>query len=94
MHSIRVAAFRFKLDGHMFDAEFGRDASSDGLQQIAREAVVIAVHLHMCRHHDEARFNGPDVQVMDILHAGNGFDGGRNQRGADTGGSGLQQNFK
>lgn len=87
---IRVAAFCFKLDGDMFDAELGRDPASDRLKQIAGESLVIPVNLNVRRHHDEAWLDRPNVQVMDILHPWNGFDGGRDLRRADTGGSGFQ----
>ena len=85
-----MAAFRFKLDGHMLDAELGRDPGSNRLKQIAGKSLVISVHLNMCCHHDEAWLDRPNMQVVDILDTWNGFDGGRDLCGADTGGSGLQ----
>jgi hypothetical protein len=64
------------------------------LEEVGREGLVVAVDLHMRGHHDEARFNRPNMQVMDILHAGNGFDGGGDLRGAEAGRGGLQEDLK
>ena len=58
------------------------------------KSLVISVDLNMCRHHDEPWFDRPNMQVVDILHTGNGFDSGCDLRGADTGGSRFQKNFK
>ena len=91
---LRVAAFRLQLDGEMLDAKLGGDPSPDRLEQVAGQGLVITVDLHMCRHHDEPWFDRPNVQVVDVLHAGNGFDSGCDLRGADTGWSRLQKNFK
>ena len=90
MDGIRVAAYCFKLDGHMLDPELSRDPASDRLKQIAGESLVIPVNLNVRRHHDEAWLDRPNVQVVDILPPWNGFDGSRDLRGADTGGGGLQ----
>ena len=89
-----MAAFGFELDRQMLDAEVGCDALSDGVEQFAGEGFIVSVDLHMRGHHDEARLNRPDVQVMDILHTGNGFDGGGDLRGADAGRGGLQEDLK
>ncbi len=84
VNGLGVAAFRLKLNREMLDAEFCRDPVPDRLQQVAGQGLVISVDLHMRRHHDEAWFDRPNVQVVDILHAGNGFDGGRDLGGADA----------
>ena len=85
-----MAALCLKLDGQVFDAEVGGDQVSNRLEQIAGQGLIVSVYLHMCRHHDQARFNGPDVEVMDIFYAWNGLDGGRDLGWADTGRGGLQ----
>lgn len=85
VHGLRMAADCFQLDGQVLDAELGSDPLSNRVKQIAGERLVVSVDLHMCRHHDEARFDRPDVQVVDILHAGYGFDGGCDLRRTDPG---------
>ena len=89
-----MAALRLKLNGQVFDAEVGGDTVSNRLKQIAGERLVVSVHLHVCRHHNEAWLDRPDVQVMDIFYAWNGLDAGRHLRWADTGRSGFQKYLK
>ena len=88
--SLRMAAFRLQLDREVLDAEVRRDPAPDRLKEVACQCLVVPVDLHMCRHHDEAWFDRPNVQIMDVLHAGNGLDGGRNLCGAHTGWSRFQ----
>ena len=94
VHGVRVAAFRFQLDGQVFDAEVGCDALSDGMEEVAGQGLIVPIDLYMRGHHDEARLDRPDVEVMHVLHAGNGFDGGGDLRGADAGRGGLQKDLK
>lgn len=94
VHGIRVATFCFKLDGQVLDAEVGCDALSDGMEEVAGERLIVPVDLYMGGHHDEARLNGPDVQVMDIFYAWNGLDSGGDLSGADAGRGGLQKDLK
>ncbi len=65
-----MAAFRFELDGLVFDLEFVGHPIPDCLEEVGREGLVAAIDLHVGRHHDEAWFHRPDVEVMDVLHAG------------------------
>ncbi len=85
-----MAAFRFELDGLVFDLEFVGHPIPDCLEEVGREGLVAAIDLHVGRHHDEAWFHRPDVEVMDVLHAGDGLDGCRNECRAHAGWSGLQ----
>lgn len=85
-----MAAFRFELDGLVFDLEFVGHPIPDCLEEVGREGLVAAIDLHVGRHHDEAWFHRPDVEVMDVLHAGDGFDGGGDQRGTHAGRGGFQ----
>ena len=94
MHGFRMTAFCLQLDGQMLDLEFARNPMLDRLEQIAGQGLIIPVHLHMRGQHDKARFNGPDVQVVDIPHAWNGLDGGRDLGRAHAWWCGLQQYFK
>ena len=80
-----MAAFGFELDRQVLDAEVDCDALSDGMEEVAGERLIVPVDLYMGGHHDEARLNGPDVEVMHVLHAGDGFDGGGDLSGADAG---------
>ena len=91
---VGMAAFGFQLNGQMFNLEFTGHPASDRLEKVGCEGLVAAVDLHVGGHHDKSRFDGPDVQVMDVLHAGDGFDGGRHERRADAGRGGLQEDLK
>lgn len=90
MDGFGMAAFRFELDGLVFDLEFVGHPIPDCLEEVGREGLVAAIDLHVGRHHDEAWFHRPDMEVMDVLHAGDGLDGCRDKGRAHAGWSGLQ----
>ena len=89
-----MAAFGFELDRQVLDLEFTGHPIPDRLKEVGREGLVVAVDLDMRGHHDEAWFDRPNMKVMDILHAGDGFDGGCHLGRAQAGRGGLQENLK
>ena len=94
MYGFGMAADCFQLNRQVLDAEVGCDPLPNRVEQFAGEGFIVSVDLHMRGHHDEARLDSPNVEVMDILHAGDGFDGGGDLRGADAGRGGLQEDLK
>ena len=75
MDVVGIAAMGFQLDRHVFDAEVGGNPVMDRAEQRVGEDCVISIHQHMGGEHDEARFYGPDMEIMHVLHAGQGLDG-------------------
>lgn len=75
---VRIATLRFQLNGHVFDSEIRRDPVLDQLQQLQRRAMMF--DHDVAGEHDQPRFDRPNVQVMHVLDAGNGF-----HRGCDIG---------
>ncbi len=59
MDVVGIAAFGFKLDRHVFDAEICRDTVLNQLQQLRRGAMLF--DHDVAGEHDEARLDRPDV---------------------------------
>jgi len=73
-----IAALGFQLNGHVFDAEICRDPVLDQLQQLQRGAMMF--DHDVAGEHDQPGLDRPNVQIMDVPHAGDGF-----HRGCDMG---------
>ena len=74
MDSVWVATVRAHLNRHMLDAEIAGHTCADGSKQFVGESRVVSIDQHVTGHHDEARLNCPDMQIVDILDARDRFD--------------------
>ena len=63
------------LNGHMSDSEFCDDSGADSMEQIIGDRRIVSLDQYMTGHHNQARFDCPDMEVMDISHAGDRLDG-------------------
>lgn len=79
---VRIAALGFQLNGHVFDAEIRRDPVLDQLQQLQRGAMMF--DHDVAGEHNQPRFDRPNVQIMHVPHAGDGFHRGCDMRRADA----------
>lgn len=69
-----VAALRFHLDREVLDAELGSHLTADGVEQLVGEGGIVAFHHDVTGQHHEARLDGPDMQIVHVLHARDLFD--------------------
>src|SRR5580765_7840339 len=72
---VRVATVGSHLNRHMLDAEICPDPCADGMQQIIGHCRIIPIDEDMTGHHNQSRFDRPDMEVVDVLHAGDCLDG-------------------
>ena len=72
---IRVATISSHLNRHVLDAEICADPCADGLQKVIGHCRIISVDEDMTGHHNQPRFDRPDMEVVDVFHAGDRFDG-------------------
>ena len=82
VYVLGIAALGFELDGHMFDAELRGDAVLNQLEQL-RCRVMLFDH-HVTGEHDQPRLDCPNVQIMHVFDAWDGFHRSGNLRGADA----------
>ncbi len=94
MHRIFMRAMCLELNRDMGNSEIVGDPAADGLEQFACERTILLVDQHMTGQHHQPWFNGPHVQIVNVIHAGNRFNGGRNMRGADARRCRFKQNFQ
>ena len=80
---VGVAALGFQLNGHVFDAEIRRDPVLDQLQQLQRRAMMF--DHDVAGEHDQPGLDRPNVQIMHVLDAGDGFHRGCDMRCTDAG---------
>ncbi len=81
MNVVVLTALGFQLDGHVFDAEIHGNARLNDLQQVW--GGVDPIEHHVGGEHDQAWFYCPNMEIVDILHAGNRFNGRGDVRGTD-----------
>ena len=79
---VGIAALGFQLNGHVFDAEIRRDPVLDQLQQLQRGAMMF--DHDVAGEHDQSGFDRPNVQIMHVPDAGDGFHGGCDMGRADA----------
>jgi len=84
-----ITALGFQLDGHVFDLEVRADARLDHLQQVERS--MITIDHDMAGEHDQARLHRPDVEIMHILDARDGFHSRGDMGSADCRRGGFEQ---
>ena len=72
---VRVATVGSHLNRHMLDAEICADPSADGIQKVIGHCRIISINEDMAGHHDQARFDRPDMEVVDVFHTVDGLDG-------------------
>jgi len=72
---VRVATVGFHLYRHMFDAEICADPGADGMQKVIGHCRIIPIDEYMTGHHNQPRFDRPDMEVVDVFHAGDRLDG-------------------
>ena len=78
----------------MLDAEISADPRTDGVQKVIGQCRIISIDEYMTGHHNQARLHRPDMEVVDVLDTGNGFDRGCHVRGADTWRGRFQQDVQ
>lgn len=69
MDVVVFTALGFQLDSHVFDAELRGNAGLDHVQQVQRG--VGPVDHDVGGEHDQAWFHSPNMEIVDVLHAGN-----------------------
>ena len=94
MHGIFMRAMRLELDGDVGNPKVRRDTGTDVLEQFVGQYALVLMHQHVAGQHDQARFNGPDMQIVDIFNTRNSLDGRGNIRGADARWSGFEQHVQ
>ena len=77
MDVVRVATVGSHLNRHMLDAEICADPGADGMKKVIGQYRIVPIDEYMAGHHDQARFDRPDMEVVDVLHAGDCLDGRR-----------------
>ena len=75
MDVVRVATVGPHLNRHMLDAEICADPSADGIQKVIGHCRIIPVDENMTSHHNQPRFDRPDMEVVDVFYAGDRLDG-------------------
>lgn len=73
MDVIVFAAISLHLDGHVFDAEIHGNPRLNDLQQV--KGGVRSIDHDVGGEHDQAWFHCPNMEIMDVFHAGNRFNG-------------------
>jgi hypothetical protein len=77
MDCIVMAAFSLYLNSGMVNPKILCDAAAYGLEQDAGDCGIASIHLYVASKHDQTRFHGPNVQIVNIFDAGHRFDRGR-----------------
>ena len=72
---VRVATVGSHLNRHMLDAEICADPCADGMQKVIGHCRIVSIDEDMTGHHNQPRFDRPDMKVVDIFHAGDRLDG-------------------
>ena len=70
-----VATVGSHLNRHMFDAEICADPGADGLQKVIGHGRVVSVDESMTGHHNQPGFDRPDMEIVDVLYAGDCLNG-------------------
>ena len=72
---VKVATVGSHLNRHMLDAEICADPGADGLQKLVGHRRIISIDEDMAGHHDQARFDRPNMEVVDVFHTGDCLNG-------------------
>ena len=75
MDRVFVRTVRFELDRDVGNPKIGGDTTANILEQFVRESAAVLVNEDMTGQHHQARFNGPNVQIVNIVHPWDCFDG-------------------
>ena len=74
---VRVATGGPHLNRQMFDAEIGADFCADSMQKVIGQCRIVSIDEYMTGHHNQPRFDRPDMEVVDVFHTGDRLDGRR-----------------
>ena len=74
MGLIGKAAGGSHLDRHVLNAEIRRDCFADRAKEGIRQNLIVTVDKHMACQHDQSWLDGPNMEIVDILHPGDRFD--------------------
>ena len=72
---VRVATVGSHLNRHMLDAEICADPGADGMQKVIGHGRIVSIDEDMTGHHNQAGFDRPDMEVVDVFHTGDRLDG-------------------
>ena len=72
---VLVATGGAHLNRQMLDTEICADPSADGMEQVIGQCRIVSIDEYMTGHHNQARFNRPDMEVVDVFHTGDCLDG-------------------
>ena len=72
---VLVATGGTHLNRQMLDAEICADPSANGMEKVIGQCRVVSIDEYMTGHHNQARFNRPDMEVVDVFHTGDRLDG-------------------
>ena len=72
---VRMATGGAHLNRQMLDTEICADSSADGMEQVIGQCRIVSIDEYMTGHHNQARFNRPDMEVVNIFHTGDRLDG-------------------
>jgi hypothetical protein len=75
MHRIFMGAMRLELDCDVGNPEILGDPSANVLEQFAREGAMVLIDQNVTGQHHQSRLDGPHMQIMNVVHARNRFDG-------------------
>src|SRR6185503_15572381 len=84
MHGIFMRAMRLELDGDVGNPKVRRDTGTDVLEQFVGQYALVIMHQHVAGQHDQERFNGSAMQIVNNFNTKNSDDGGGKIRGADA----------
>ena len=90
MHRIFMGAMRLELDCDVGNPEILGDPSANVLEQFAREGAMVLIDQNVTGQHHQSRLDGPHMQIMNVVHARNRFDGACDVRGTDARRCGFQ----